>query len=68
MVYDIAAKRRILNIRAHNADGTWSWRPLLYRTRRLTRAGLTVNGVCFADENSTNVIVSASDDGYLKVW
>ncbi|KAG7528172.1 hypothetical protein FFLO_06365 [Filobasidium floriforme] len=47
MVYDIAAKRRILNIRAHNAD---------------------VNGVCFADENSTNVIVSASDDGYLKVW
>lgn len=27
-----------------------------------------VNGVCFADENSTNVIVSASDDGYLKVW
>jgi len=35
---------------------------------RLTRAELTVNGVCFADENSTNVIVSASDDGYLKVW
>jgi WD repeat-containing protein 23 len=27
-----------------------------------------VNGVCFADENSTNVIVSASDDGFLKVW
>jgi WD40 repeat protein len=29
---------------------------------------LSVNGVCFADESSTNVIVSASDDGYLKVW
>ncbi|GHJ85883.1 hypothetical protein NliqN6_2285 [Naganishia liquefaciens] len=27
-----------------------------------------VNGVCFADESSTNVLVSASDDGYLKVW
>lgn len=27
-----------------------------------------VNGVCFADQSSTNVIVSASDDGYLKVW
>lgn len=35
----------------------------------MTRADpSTVNGVCFADESSTNVLVSASDDGYLKVW
>ncbi|KAK4684769.1 DDB1- and CUL4-associated factor 11, partial [Tremellales sp. Uapishka_1] len=27
-----------------------------------------VNAVCFADESSTNILVSGSDDGYVKVW
>ncbi|CAD6591170.1 MAG: hypothetical protein TREMPRED_006012 [Tremellales sp. Tagirdzhanova-0007] len=27
-----------------------------------------VNAVCFADESSTNILVSGSDDGYMKVW
>ncbi|KAL7421369.1 hypothetical protein Q5752_004254 [Cryptotrichosporon argae] len=27
-----------------------------------------VNAVCFADEASTNILVSGSDDGYVKVW
>lgn len=27
-----------------------------------------VNAVCFADESSTNVLVSGSDDGFVKVW
>ncbi|WVR03078.1 hypothetical protein IAU60_000067 [Kwoniella sp. DSM 27419] len=26
------------------------------------------NAVCFADESSTNILVSGSDDGYVKVW
>ena len=24
--------------------------------------------MCFADESSTNILVSGSDDGYVKVW
>lgn len=28
----------------------------------------SVNAVCFADESSTNILVSGSDDGYVKVW
>jgi WD repeat-containing protein 23 len=24
--------------------------------------------VCFADEASTNILVSGSDDGYVKIW
>jgi WD repeat-containing protein 23 len=24
--------------------------------------------VCFADESSTNILVSGSDDGYVKIW
>ncbi|OXG54142.1 WD-repeat protein 23 [Cryptococcus neoformans] len=27
-----------------------------------------VNAVCFADHSSTNVLISGSDDGYIKVW
>ncbi|WWC67343.1 uncharacterized protein I206_101251 [Kwoniella pini CBS 10737] len=27
-----------------------------------------VNAVSFADESSTNILVSGSDDGYVKVW
>jgi WD repeat-containing protein 23 len=27
-----------------------------------------VNAVCFADESSTNILVSGSDDGFCKVW
>ncbi|WOO85120.1 LEC14B [Vanrija pseudolonga] len=27
-----------------------------------------VNAVCFADESSTNILISGSDDGYVKVW
>ena len=27
-----------------------------------------MNAVCFADESSTNILVSGSDDGYMKVW
>ncbi|KAI9633253.1 WD40-repeat-containing domain protein [Dioszegia hungarica] len=27
-----------------------------------------VNAVCFADESSTNILVSGSDDGYVKIW
>lgn len=27
-----------------------------------------VNAVCFADESSTNILVSGSDDGFVKVW
>lgn len=27
-----------------------------------------MNAVCFADESSTNILVSGSDDGYVKVW
>lgn len=27
-----------------------------------------VNAVCFADQSSTNILVSGSDDGYVKVW
>jgi WD repeat-containing protein 23 len=27
-----------------------------------------VNAVCFADESSTNILVSGADDGYVKVW
>ncbi|WVQ82798.1 hypothetical protein IAT38_004930 [Cryptococcus sp. DSM 104549] len=27
-----------------------------------------VNAVCFADESSTNILVSGSDDGYIKIW
>ncbi|RXK42673.1 hypothetical protein M231_00228 [Tremella mesenterica] len=27
-----------------------------------------VNAVCFADETSTNILVSGSDDGYVKIW
>lgn len=30
--------------------------------------GPSVNAVCFADESSTNILVSGSDDGYVKVW
>lgn len=29
---------------------------------------LDVNSVCFADTASTNILVSGSDDGYIKVW
>jgi len=29
---------------------------------------VSVNAVCFADESSTNILVSGSDDGYVKVW
>ncbi|AAW40986.2 hypothetical protein CNBA4920 [Cryptococcus deneoformans B-3501A] len=27
-----------------------------------------VNAVCFADHSSTNILISGSDDGYIKVW
>ncbi|WVQ72216.1 hypothetical protein IAR50_001763 [Cryptococcus sp. DSM 104548] len=27
-----------------------------------------VNAVCFADQSSTNILVSGSDDGFVKVW
>lgn len=27
-----------------------------------------VNTVCFADTGSTNILVSGSDDGYVKIW
>ncbi|ODN73721.1 hypothetical protein L202_07261 [Cryptococcus amylolentus CBS 6039] len=27
-----------------------------------------VNAVCFADQSSTNILVSGSDDAYLKIW
>lgn len=29
---------------------------------------IPVNAVCFADESSTNILVSGSDDGYVKIW
>lgn len=29
---------------------------------------ISVNAVCFADESSTNILVSGSDDGYVKIW
>lgn len=38
--------------------------------RSLSIGGHTddVNAVCFADESSTNILVSGSDDGYVKIW
>jgi WD repeat-containing protein 23 len=32
------------------------------------KADTLVNAVCFADESSTNILVSGSDDGYVKIW
>jgi WD repeat-containing protein 23 len=31
-------------------------------------ADIKVNAVCFADESSTNILISGSDDGYVKIW
>jgi WD repeat-containing protein 23 len=41
-----------------------SQRPIL----RLDAHNDDVNAVCFADTASSNVLVSGSDDGLLKVW
>lgn len=38
------------------------------RTLNVTGHQDDVNAVCFADESSTNILVSGSDDGYVKVW
>ncbi|ORY23259.1 WD40-repeat-containing domain protein [Naematelia encephala] len=40
------------------------------QTRTLSVPGHAddVNAVCFADETSTNILVSGSDDGYVKIW
>lgn len=72
----------MLCIGAHRDDGEWSCHikgyfhraihPSLLQYILIMRACfssyISVNGVCFADESSTNILVSASDDGYLKVW
>lgn len=65
MVYDVESRQRILNVYGHDDDGEFC-RAHSYGGR--ADSGTAVNGVCFADESSTNVLVSASDDGYLKVW
>ena len=61
MVYDIEARRRTLSMPGHNDDGQPTGYPI-------NRADDAVNAVCFADESSTNILVSGSDDGYVKVW
>ncbi|WVQ94146.1 hypothetical protein IAU59_001224 [Kwoniella sp. CBS 9459] len=38
------------------------------RTLSVTGHNDDVNAVCFADESSTNILVSGSDDGYVKIW
>ncbi|BEI99065.1 hypothetical protein CcaverHIS631_0401080 [Cutaneotrichosporon cavernicola] len=38
------------------------------RTLRVMGHADDVNAVCFADQSSTNILVSGSDDGYVKVW
>lgn len=38
------------------------------RSLRVIGHWADVNAVCFADESSTNVLVSGSDDGYVKIW
>ncbi|GMK58776.1 hypothetical protein CspeluHIS016_0602180 [Cutaneotrichosporon spelunceum] len=38
------------------------------RTLKVMGHADDVNAVCFADESSTNILISGSDDGYVKVW
>ena len=65
MVYDIEAKRRTLSVAGHADDGKPS--PFAWLTC-VSQPLMLVNAVCFADETSTNILVSGSDDGYVKVW
>ena len=68
MVYDIDAQRRSLSVLGHADDGELLlFRSVLSCPDRSFRS-LVVNAVCFADESSTNILVSGSDDGYVKVW
>ena len=60
MAYDIEAQTRSLSVSGHADDG---------ERRRAQKPFLTsVNAVSFADESSTNILVSGSDDGYVKIW
>lgn len=61
MVYDIEAERRSLSVSGHADDGESA-------VKRAWLLLISVNAVCFADESSTNILVSGSDDGYVKVW
>lgn len=51
-----------------------SWLPVydLIANRRSMRIGRAhsddVNSVCWADAASGNVLISGSDDGFVKVW
>ena len=39
------------------------------RSMRISRAhSEDVNSVCWADATSGNVLISGSDDGFVKVW
>lgn len=52
------------------SDGTWPVYDLLAnrRTVKIAAHDDDVNSCCWADTASGNVLVSASDDTYLKVW
>lgn len=38
------------------------------RTNRIVAHDDDINGCCWADTSSGNVLISASDDSFLKVW
>lgn len=68
MVYDIEAERRSLCVAGHADDGKLLVERCGFPHSRGVSLIPSVNAVCFADESSTNILVSGSDDGYVKVW
>jgi WD repeat-containing protein 23 len=66
--YTVRAETYIVN---GSADSWLSVYDLIAnrRSMRISRAHSNdVNSVCWADTSSGNVLISGSDDGFVKVW
>jgi WD repeat-containing protein 23 len=71
----VALDRYTVGAEVHVVRGSAESWPVVYdlianrRSMKISRAhAQDVNSVCWADTASGNVLISGSDDGFIKVW